>query len=139
MMDRMVSLWEQAERSARHKAYRTLDNDPRILLEGDGWPGGVKAEVYLARLFGYDDEIVADVVRLPRPEPVYFLPIASRLGLGVADEGPTEPPIRKATYVLQSGFALVTLAAEYAPPDVKLRDDFTFRVLYLRYRRRERP
>jgi hypothetical protein len=130
--------WEQAERSAREKAYRTLDNDPRILLEGDGGPGSIRAEVYMARMLGYDDEVVADGLRLPRPEPVYRMPIVPRGPLFAADDDPLVPTIRAATYVLQSGFALVTLAAEYAPPGVTLRDDFTFRVLYLRYRRRDR-
>lgn len=131
-----MSLWEQVEPIARDKAYRTIERDPQILLEGDGGPGSMQAEVYMARLFGFEDEIVADGVRLRRPEPVYFMPISSGPAWMRADEDMQPAPIRTASYVMQSGFALVTLAAEYAPPGVTLRDDFTFRVLYLRYRRR---
>lgn len=133
-----MSLWDQAEPVFREKAYRTIERDPQILLEGDGGPGSVQAEVYMARLYGYDDEIVADGLRLPRPEAVYLMPIMSQPAWMRADEDMQPALIRTATYVLQSGFALVKLAPEYAPPGVTLGDDFTFRVLYLRYRRRDR-
>lgn len=132
-----MTLWDQAEPVARRKAYRTIDNDPMVLLEGDGGPGGIKAEVYMARLFGYEEEIVADGMRLRRPEPVILMPLHRRQSLLTDETEPLLPSLRAATYVMQSGFAVVTLAAEYAPADVTLQDDFTFRVLYLRYRRRD--
>jgi hypothetical protein len=131
-MSTMTSLWDEAEPVIRERAYRTLDNDPMILFEGDGGPGG-GVEIYLARLFGLDGEIVEDGVRLREPLSVIRLPIAPRLTL--ADE-PEPRLLRTADYVQQSGFVVVPLAAEYAPPGVELLPDFTFRVMYLRYRRR---
>lgn len=130
-----MSLWDQAEPVMRHRAYRTIENDPQVLLEGDGGPGGVNAEIYMARLFGLDDEIVEDGLRLAAPLPIVRLPIIPRVAY-LDDESDLSSPLRTADYVMQSGFALVHLAAEYAPPGVELLPDFTFRVLYLRYRRR---
>lgn len=119
----------------RRRAYGALEADPQVLLEVDGGPLGVDADVFIARLIGFEDEVVDDGIRLRRAEPVYLVPLHRRLSMLEPD--PAElAPMRISTYVLQSGYALATVAAENAPADVAVRDDFTVRVLYLRYRRR---
>lgn len=131
-----TSRWREVEAILRGKAYGTLDNDPQVLLEGDGGPVGAEADVIMARLLGFDDQIVEDGWRLRRVEPVLFMPIMPVLRLTTATEpGLTLP--RTAEYVLQSGWARCPIAAEYAPPDVQVGPPtFTFDVLYVRYRRR---
>jgi hypothetical protein len=130
-----VDRWQQVEPTLRHKAYRTIESDPQVLLETDGGPVGMPAEVIFARLLGFEDEVVEDGLRLAEVVPDLRLPIMS---LGpLLSSGPLEPqPIRVARYALQSGYARTKVAAEFAPPGVQLGPDFTFRVLYVRYRRR---
>lgn len=131
----MASRWDQVEPIMREQAYRAIENDPQVLLEHDGGPYGVHAEVIFARLYGLDDEIVRDGWRLPRIEAALRLPIIPRLRIS-AEPVRLEPVGRVATYVLQSGYALQTVDAMNGPPDVPLLPDFRVRVLYLRYRRR---
>lgn len=130
-------LWREVEWEARQQAYRTLDNDPQILLETDSGGPSVQAEVIMARLIGYEDEIVEDGLRLTRVEPVIRMPIMRRPWIYEETQPPPDMTMPAAEYRVQSGFALVHLDAMYAPPDVEFRPPtFTFRVLYLRYRRR---
>lgn len=130
--------WAEVERELREQAYGTLYMDPQILLERDGGPEGLHAELIYARLFGFDDEVVRDGWRLPRVEPVLYLPIMSSLRAVFAEPSADVvfQPTRRATYRLQAAYALVAVHGEFAPAGVPLRPDFTFRVLYLRYRRR---
>ncbi len=115
----------------------TLDNDPSILLETDGVPVGQTADVILARLIGFDDEIVDDTLQLSRVEPSLRLPVSEPVR--VVDPMPMEyTPPRTARYVLQSGFTRATLDGMYArlfgvrvgPPTC------TASVLFVRYKRR---
>lgn len=130
-----VSHWERMEPTLRHRAYRTIESDPQVLLEADGGPVGMQAEVVLARLLGFEDEVVQDGLRLAQVVPDLRVPLPASLSL-LSSDSVQPQPIRTATYVLQSGFALTKVAAEYAPPGVEVGNDFTFRVLYVRYRRR---
>lgn len=133
LMDR----WAEYEAVLRKQAYRTIESDPQVLLEHDSGGPGIAADLIYARLLGYDDEIVQDGWRLRRIEPVLLLPIFPRMSLAESDVlGPGVT--RSATYALQSGYALVSVHAEVAmpPAGVRVGPDGTFRVLYLRYRRR---
>lgn len=126
--------WAEAEPIMRERAYRTLDSDPQSLLECDGGPVGQTADVILARLVGFDDEIVGDI-RLQRVEPVWLVPIYERVTLVEAAPCPTR--MRTARYVLQSGYVRMQLAPEHAPPDTTPGPPaFTVSLLFLRYRRR---
>lgn len=137
-MGTMTSMWAEVEPVMRERAYRRLDNDPQVLLEHDGGPLDIKADVILARLIGFEDEIVQDAVRLSSVMPVYRLPLLPRGQFAMSED--TAPPslnLRAAEYVLQSGYVAVNLAPEYAPPEITVGPPtFTFKVLYLRYRRR---
>jgi len=131
----MLKFWEEMEPVLREQAYRTIDHDPRSLLEVDGGPEGLRADVYMARLLGLDDDIVKDGWRLPRAEPHLRLPLFQRVTLAVPDEM-LYPTLRTARYELQSSFCTLRVAAEYLPPDVKVGPDFVATFAYLRYRRR---
>lgn len=129
-------MWEHAEPCLRKRAYATLDANPESLLDGDAGGVSTPADVIMARLIGFDDQIVADGWRLTRPEPVLLMPIPERLSATMIDPQPFTMP-RTARYVLQRGHAVVPLDGMYAPPGVT-PDPQTLlvRVLYLRYRRR---
>lgn len=130
-----MSEWTELEPLLRERAYRTLDSDPQVLFEHDGGPDYLDADVFLARLIGLDDEIVEDGMRLRRLESVILLPI--HRGFSLFDDGPAEPTLRTAEYVLQSGWAILSVALPYPiPPGVEPRPDGTVRVAFLRYRRR---
>lgn len=138
MMTVVMSRWEEFELALREQAYGTIDADPRLLLETDGGPVGMKADVIFARLIGMDDNIVQDGWRLPRVEPYLLMPIPLSRRERMANYEPTvaDAVLRTAKFVLQSGFAHTRVSGEYAPPGVSLDSDFMFDVLYLRYKRR---
>lgn len=129
--------WMRMEAALRERAYAVIDNQPEVLLEGDGGPVGMKADVILARFLGFDDQIIQDGYRLQRVEPEWLMPIHPRMTARAQPDPPPMPMMRTARYVLQSGYVLHHLSGEYAPADVSV--DLTtlqFSVLYLRYRRR---
>lgn len=133
----VVSEWEQIEPELRERAYRRMDSDPQVLLEQDGWLS-VTADVIFARLHGMDDEVIGDR-RLQRVEPIIFAPIVRPFTFDLA-EHPTEFGLpRTARYVCQNGYVKQHLDwFRYAPPWLTEppSGNFTFSVLYLRYRRR---
>jgi len=136
-----MATWDEIEAALRHKVYRTLENDPQILLEQDGGPFGVEADLIYARLIGYEDEIVKDGWRLRSIEPQLWLPITPSARSFLNPDAP--PPLdvsRSAIYVLQSGYAVMPVDPLIAPDVLDLlppgRDWQPVRVLYLRYRRR---
>lgn len=133
----MIS-WAEVEPALRDQAYRKLDTDPQILLEGDS-RFDVDADLFYARLIGFEDEIVEDGVRLTSVQPEIHVAIPQPLRL--SDFAADEPivglePTTRAVYRLQSGFATLSVDGMYGPPVEKLRKDFTARIAYLRYRRR---
>lgn len=131
--------WTKMEAALRERAYRKLNADPQILFETDGGPVGQSASLIYARLFGFEDEIAKDGLRLSSVLSHINLPIPARPlllstdAIGIRYE---VEPARVARYELQSGFVRLHVAAEFAPQDVRLEPDFTASVLYLRYRRR---
>jgi hypothetical protein len=127
--------WEQVEPILRQRAYATLDNDPQSLLSGDGGCSEV-ADVYMARLIGFDDQLIDDI-RVERPMDVILAPIPERLSIAAFACEPYAPTFRTARYVLQSGYVKLDVSAEHAPAGVRPRmQDLMFSVIYLRYRRR---
>ncbi len=132
-----TTLWQQVEPILREKAYASLDHDPQSLLDGDA--GGFQAdvEVIMARLIGFDDQIVEDGWRLERVEPVLLLPLFQKMTLARAAAPVSTSMPRAARYVLQGGYAIAPLDPMYAPPGIRPNmTTWTVRVLYLRYRRR---
>ncbi len=131
--------WDTVERSLRQRAYASLDNDPQILLATDAH-FTVDADLFYARLIGFEDEIVRDAVQLPRVVPEIFLPIPRpRLTLRPREPGAAIElsDLGVARYVLQTGHVVLTVSGEYGPPIDHLDPEtVTARVVYLRYRRR---
>lgn len=135
----MSEFWDFIEPTLREQAYATMDADPQSLLEHDGGPEGMTADVVMARLIGFDDQIVKDGWRRERADPVLLLPIHERPKL-TASLAPTEadlyPTMRTARYVLQSGYVVFAMDAVLLPLGVPHGPDFRTTFLYLRYRRR---
>lgn len=133
----VVSEWEQVEPELRERAYRRMDSDPEVLFEQDGWLS-VSADVIFARLHGMDDEIVADGLRLLRAEPIIQMPIVQPMRFDLGDHPTSLDLPKRANYACQNGFVRIALDWRYAPPWLTepTANNFTFSVLYLRYRRR---
>lgn len=129
--------WAQAEPYLRDRAYATIEADPSFLLEGEGGPYGVKADIILARLIGHDDQIVRDDLRLERIVPVWLEPIFTRTTLARPADVLEQP--RTAEYGLRSGFAVMEtdIAAIWPPAGVEAKTG-RYTVLFLRYKRRLR-
>jgi len=127
--------WTEMLGLLRERAYGIIDCDPSVLLSGPGGSGGVEAHAIYARLFGFDDEVVADW-RIKREEPVLLMPIAERLTIAQFNEPSTSPSMRTARYVCWSGHATMSVSAMYLPSDIQY--DFTTcqaTLLFLRYKR----
>jgi hypothetical protein len=131
IMDSMGE-WQHVEPILREQAYAVINNDPYMLLETEGWPGGMEADVILARLLGFDEQVEHDW-RIPRVESVLLTPIPERLS--VLAQEPERTPLRTARYNLLSNYARMSVDGRYAPADVTLGADFRFSVLAVRYRR----
>lgn len=131
--------WAHVEPTIRDQMNATLDAQPESLFEHDGGPVGRTADIILARLVGFDDQVVDDALRLRRVEPEWRTPIPARLSLTPEPFSPDDAILRTARYVLQSGFAEMKLdpTAVPLPPDVKpTPPGFLVTVLFVRYRRR---
>lgn len=139
MTDQLDTRWTGIERIMRERAYRTIERDPQILLETNGGPVGLDADLIYARLIGFEDEVVQDGLRLSEAVATLRVPIPRR-PLFVREDADSvlweTEPTRVALYELQSGFATLSVSGEYLPPVEQLRPDNTARVAYLRYRRR---
>lgn len=131
----MGAPWGEIQRVFIERMEATINADPRVLLEVDGGPVGQIADVILARLYGFDEQVDQDV-RLRDVRPDVLVPIPQRPAMTV-DPDWTVPSFRAARYVLQSNFARMNLAPEYAPPDVTPGPPaFLVSVLFVRYKRR---
>jgi hypothetical protein len=131
-------LWDEGLPYFVNNAYAHLDAQPESLLETDGGPVGISADVYMGRMIGPDDQVISDV-RLPSAVPEWLMPIAPPLRVFGGAEVGSLPyvPMGAARYVLQSGYATMALDGMYAPKDVTpdpRSNQFT--VVFLRYRRR---
>lgn len=141
--------WAQVEPTLRDRAYKRIDDMPELLLEHDAW-FTLDADIIYARMFGFEDEIVEDRLRLTKVEPAIFMPIfqsttrmiqeatdaafLDKAGIFSVDMGIA--PMRAAEYRLQSCFVTMSVSGMHDPPVEQLRDDGTVTVAYLRYRRR---
>jgi hypothetical protein len=143
----MIPWAEVVPRLLEH-AYGAMNNDPQILLERDAW-FTVDADLFHARLIGFEDEIVADWW-IRKVEPILLMPITQSMATmvrevtdqqfldsaGIHDPELGIAPMRTARYVLQSGFATLSIDGMYSPPVERLRLDQTAKIAFLRYRRR---
>jgi hypothetical protein len=104
--------WSRLEPELRARAYGTIEADPRYLLETDATWVPAEADLWLARL------------------------LANRRPRWIEETPDLE--LRTAAYHLQSGWAATSVSAIMCPPPpgVRLSPDGTFRIAYLRYRRR---
>lgn len=125
---------------AVEQLFATIDNDPQVLLETKGGPVGLTADVIVARLFGYDEQIDHEWVLSGRIPPVLLTPIIHR-PMMVAFDGDAMPSIDSATYHLQSiwaqvylNVAMVALAGD-VPASWRPGGDSLVRMLGVRYRR----
>lgn len=131
--------WTEFDRMFRDMLTARVEQDPEVLLEHDGGPVGLKADVIFATLYGMDEQIEAEW-RIPRVEPYLLMPLRERVTIA-APEPTAMPTMRTARYELQSNWA--TMNVSYStligswPADVK-PDPTTLmvRVALVRYRRR---
>lgn len=120
------------------RCYATINNDPRLLLETAGGPVGRTANVVVARLYGWDEQVDHEM-RLRKAEPIVFVPILERLTLATPELSLDDyRPPRAARYDLQSNFAVANLAAENAPDEAFDPTTFLVSVLCVRYKRTDR-
>lgn len=127
-----MSEWTTVQPMLVERAERCINNDPSVLLEQEGGPVGATADVILARLYGFDEQVDHDW-RIRSVAPVLLAPIVEPLAL--VESPVTYSPLRTAEYHLQSNYAEMRMDARYSPPDVTLGPDFMFRILFVRYRR----
>lgn len=128
--------WKDVEPVIRERLWRHLDegNTEWLLQMRDGGPVGLDADVYLARLIGFEDEIVADL-RLDRARPEWLLAIPERVA--VAQSEPVDySPMRTARYVLQSPWATMKVESLLFGLPPSRRPDHLSIVALLLYRRR---
>lgn len=124
----------------RQRLTAHIEAQPEVLLEHDGGPMGLKADIILATLYGMDDQIDAEW-RIPRVEPHLLMPIRPRLTAIEPEPGPLLPTMRTARYELQSNWATMQLDwlhhRDLLPADVHpAQGDYLVTVALLRYRRR---
>lgn len=134
----VMSMWKEAEAYFVERMLATIEGDPQVLLETDGGPVGATADIVLALLYGFDEQVDA-YWRLNGPVPwMLRRPIIRRLTAVQPDDDPTDATLRTADYRLQSSYARTTIAdPRLLPPDVKLAPPmFECSVLLVRYRRR---
>lgn len=144
----MVSLRREGESQGeyfialmRERLTAAVESKPEVLLECDGGPVGLKADLYLATLYGFDDQVDAEI-RIDRAHQVWKRPIMSRVNWTAYNEPVTSPePLRTADYVLQSNYATMNVDwlayRDVLPDDVHPeRGTHLVTVALLRYRRR---
>jgi hypothetical protein len=131
--------WAQFEPYLRDMAYRGIESDPGFLLDHEGGPYGISADLILGRLIGHDDQVVRDDLHLDRIRDVVLEPMFPRMAFHAA---PPEvvgdyPDIRTAEYGLRSGYAFceMDVASVWPPAGVEARSG-RYTVLFLRYKRR---
>lgn len=125
--------WEETHRE-RLNAY--IQRQPEFLFERDGGPLTLKADLYWARLIGFEDEVVDDVT-LTRPEFEIHLPLPIRPTAQIAADPHASLLHRTARYVLQSNWATFAVSAICGPPGLPYSaDTFLCQIAFLRYRRR---
>ncbi len=125
----------KAEVLACDLAYRTIDQDPRVLLEADASHISADADFVIARLLGFDDQVVEDHLRLSKALPVLRVPIPQGIRAWMEESTFPTSAMRIAEYRLQSVFVVVSVAAEVVGKLVD-RSDGTIKILCVRYRRR---
>lgn len=134
----MADGWADFERYLRDVLTAKIESEPEVLLEHDGGPEGIKADLYLATLYGIDGQVDAEW-RIERATGVLLRAISRRVTSRLAEPDPLHLEIPTARYELQSNYAWMDLDygshVHLLPSDVT-HDPSTFlvRVVLLRYR-----
>ncbi len=114
--------WTEFEPFLAERLTGVIEHQPEVLLEHDGGPEGLKADIILAVLYGMDGQVDA-LWRIPKVTHALLRPIRRRLSLRADPDEMTSPSIATARYVLQSSWATMTLDylahRDFLPPDVK--------------------
>ena len=137
-MGTMTDPQQEFDRHMRDRLTAVIESQPEVLLEQDGGPIGLKADLFLATLYGFDEQVDAEI-RVPKAEWDVRMPIRRRLS--VLDEPDPSPVMPIAVYVLQSNYATMQVdwlyMREFLPSDVKPPPlDYLVTIALLRYRRR---
>lgn len=125
----------------REQLTRHIEWQPEYLLEHDGGPLALKADVILATLYGFDEQVDAEW-RIPEVRDVLLRPLMQRMDWTQVDPDPVAAPtFRTAEYVLQSNWATTQVDwlrfRDMLPKDVRPpAGDFLVTVALVRYRRR---
>jgi hypothetical protein len=130
--------WEEFERELRFLMTMEIQSHPELLLEHDGGPDFMHADLYLATLYGFDEQVDKEV-RLTKVLPYIRTVINRRLE-------PLDHTIdvftNIATYKIQSNWATMKLDygrfRDFLPSDVRpdfYRDYNQVEVALLRYKR----
>lgn len=130
--------WQDFEPILRDRLTRHIEAQPELLLEHTGGPEGLKADVILATLYGFDEQVDA-MWRVPRVESVLLRPLPQPLSAAVS-EADLMPMMRTARYDLQSNWATLNLDWLHyraaLPPDVRpAPGTLLVSVAMVRYRR----
>lgn len=129
-------------RVLREQLNASIESDPRVLLETDDGPEGIKADLYLANLYDHEDRLVAEWI-IERAQSVLYMPIPYRPALTL-EPSEARDTIRTARYELQSSFAEMKLDwllyRDRLPATVRpAHGDYLVSVVLLRYRRKLTP
>jgi hypothetical protein len=117
----MTAGWRDLDATLRRELTAAVESQPELLLEHNGGPEGLKADLILATLYGLDEQVDAEW-RLSSVVPYLRRPIRPRLTASAFDEPPSmgPPPAR---YDLQSNWATAKLDflahASMLPADVR--------------------
>lgn len=115
--------------------YKRITNNPEYLLETYGGPTRLTADIYVARLYGMDDELVEQIF-LSEVRPHYLKPeVQQARGWNVEDPMDISQWPRTSMFELRSSYAIAYLDVEYLSKGAPY-DESTYRskILCLRYR-----
>lgn len=129
--------WSEAEPVLREYLTRAIEAQPELLLEHAGGPEGLKADVILATLYGFDGQVDAEW-RIARVEPVLLRPLQRRPTLDEDASPALSVPV--ARYELQSNWATLDVdwlaLRDALPRDVRPAPaSYLVKVALVRYRR----
>lgn len=114
--------WTEFEPYLAERLTKVIEHQPEVLLEHDGGPWSLKADIILAVLYGMDGQVDA-LWRIPRVEDVLLRPISRRPTMRMDADPMADLTPSTARYVLQSSWAEITLDypahRDLLPADVK--------------------
>jgi hypothetical protein len=100
--------WQEFEPMLRERLTQRIESEPEVLLERDGGPEGLRADIILATLYGFDEQ-VDEEWRIPDVPSRLFRALPDRQTYSLAEPPSISPNIPQATYKLQSTYAWMDL------------------------------